>query len=176
MRNVFESEYFMYLNYWISEQNSRLLYQFLEQSLSASKLFNRYFDVVARLFSHCLHSDVVYQHHGVFFHDGVNVFLTPIFRRLQETMEQFPLALVVEPMAISSRSRNDVYNNLLLFTVLEDPKKATTPTEMHIFQCVNFSVRVLVCLMSSQTSPRIDILREKRRLEIEKLRKWNWKF
>lgn len=50
-------------------------------------------------------------------------------------MERFPLHLVTDPTAVTNRDRRDVYNNILLFTVLEDPHSKSA-TEMHIFQSV----------------------------------------
>ncbi|XP_013406979.1 epidermal growth factor receptor kinase substrate 8 isoform X6 [Lingula anatina] len=55
-----------------------------------------------------------------------------------EEMERFPLPLVSEPAAVSSSDRRDIYNNIVLFIVVEDPKKKNSnPSEMHIFQCVS---------------------------------------
>jgi len=49
----------------------------------------------------------------------------------------FPLYLISDPTSVISDDKKDIYNNILLFTVLEDTKKKTsTPSEMHIFQCV----------------------------------------
>ena len=57
----------------------------------------------------------------------------------------FPLSLVNDPTSVISDDKKDVYNNILLFTVLDDKdstnnkkkSKDTTglPSEMHIFQC-----------------------------------------
>jgi len=58
-----------------------------------------------------------------------------------EDMEHFPLSLVSEPTCATAVDRRvngcDVLDNLVLFTVLEDPVKKTSPPEMHVFQCVN---------------------------------------
>jgi len=58
-----------------------------------------------------------------------------------EEMEHFPLSLISDPtcaMAVDRRvSGCDVLDNLVLFTVLEDPVKKTSPPEMHVFQCVD---------------------------------------
>ncbi|XP_064635199.1 epidermal growth factor receptor kinase substrate 8-like isoform X3 [Lineus longissimus] len=60
-------------------------------------------------------------------------------------IERFPLSLVVDPTAMYNRDRKEVYNNLLLFTVLEDQKKrSTTLTEMHIFQIISSPAQELV--------------------------------
>lgn len=58
------------------------------------------------------------------------------------------MSLVSDPTSVVSDDKKDIYNNILLFTVLEDTKRkssahssssssgSTTPTEMHIFQCL----------------------------------------
>lgn len=61
-----------------------------------------------------------------------------------EEREKFPLELVEMPAAFSSDPRVDAYNNLLLFTIPEDPKKKYAPSEMHIFQVLRQSARDLV--------------------------------
>lgn len=58
-----------------------------------------------------------------------------------QEVEIFPMELVCDPTSVVSDDKKDIYNNILLFTVLEDQRKAlpatsTTPTEMHIFQCL----------------------------------------
>lgn len=58
-----------------------------------------------------------------------------------EEMEHFPLSLVSDPTCATAVDRRvngcDVLDNLVLFTVLEDPVKKSSPPEMHVFQCVN---------------------------------------
>lgn len=59
-----------------------------------------------------------------------------------QEVEIFPMDLVRDPTSVVSDDKKDIYNNILLFTVLEDPRRnggptATTPTEMHIFQCIH---------------------------------------
>lgn len=55
------------------------------------------------------------------------------------------MSLVTDPTSVVSDDRKDIYNNILLFTVMEDTKRkqsghssssAVAPTEMHLFQCV----------------------------------------
>ena len=61
----------------------------------------------------------------------------------QQEVELFPLDLLHEPTSVVSDDKKDIYNNILLFTVLEDPRKKLitgTPSEMHIFQCVRTHV------------------------------------
>lgn len=66
-----------------------------------------------------------------------------------EEMEHFPLSLVSEPTCATAVDRRvsgcDVLDNLVLFTVLEDPVKKTSPPEMHVFQCVNRLVSGTPC-------------------------------
>jgi len=65
-----------------------------------------------------------------------------------EDMERFPLSLVSEPTCATAIDRRvngcDVFDNLVLFTVLEDPVKKTSPPEMHVFQCINHLVSATV--------------------------------
>lgn len=66
-----------------------------------------------------------------------------------EDMEHFPLSLVSNPTCATAVDRRvngcDVLDNLVLFTVLEDPVKKMSPPEMHVFQCVNSLVSDTVC-------------------------------
>lgn len=61
-------------------------------------------------------------------------------KKTGQEVELFPLDLVHDPTSVISDDKKDIYNNILLFTVLEDPRKklssSNTPSEMHIFQCV----------------------------------------
>lgn len=57
---------------------------------------------------------------------------------LQEPIEKFPLECVFDPVAV--RDRNGMFNNLILFTVTEDPKARSSPREMHVFQVVGKEV------------------------------------
>jgi len=72
-----------------------------------------------------------------------------------EDMERFPLSLVSEPTCATAVDRRvngcDVFDNLVLFTVLEDPVKKTSPPEMHVFQCINrlVSAPAVTCINQS---------------------------
>ncbi|XP_057374617.1 epidermal growth factor receptor kinase substrate 8-like [Daphnia carinata] len=55
-----------------------------------------------------------------------------------EVVERFPLNLIVEPTAFTSLDPKDLYNNIFIFVVGEDPLNRDPP-EMHIFQCVGVS-------------------------------------
>ena len=56
------------------------------------------------------------------------------FGCLQDEMERFPLSLINDPTAVTNEDRRDIYNNILLFTVMGDNYQRS-PSEMHIFQC-----------------------------------------
>lgn len=61
---------------------------------------------------------------------------------LKRELENLSLNLIHEPTSVISDDKRDIYNNILLFTVLEDKKKSpTSPAEMHIFQCLKNHVR-----------------------------------
>ncbi|BFZ05083.1 hypothetical protein BsWGS_08125 [Bradybaena similaris] len=51
-----------------------------------------------------------------------------------EELERFPIQLVQDPTAVFKNDRREIYNNLILFTVIDDPKKRTPQADMHIFQ------------------------------------------
>jgi epidermal growth factor receptor kinase substrate 8 len=60
-------------------------------------------------------------------------------KKTNQEVEMFPLDLISDPTSVISDDKKDVYNNILLFTVLEDTRTAgrnATPPEMHIFQCL----------------------------------------
>ncbi|XP_012939830.1 epidermal growth factor receptor kinase substrate 8 [Aplysia californica] len=51
-----------------------------------------------------------------------------------EELERFPVQLVQDPTAIFKNDRREIYNNLILFTIVDDPKKRSSQADMHIFQ------------------------------------------
>ncbi|XP_059170849.1 epidermal growth factor receptor kinase substrate 8-like isoform X3 [Physella acuta] len=51
-----------------------------------------------------------------------------------EELERFPIQLVQDPTAIFKNDRREIYNNLILFTIVDDPKKRSSQADMHIFQ------------------------------------------
>lgn len=61
-------------------------------------------------------------------------------KKTNQEVEIFPIELVCDPTSVVSEDKKDNFNNILLFTVLEDYKKKAdgiaTPTEMHLFQSV----------------------------------------
>jgi len=66
-------------------------------------------------------------------------YLAILDKKTGQEVELFPFSLVHDPTSVISDDKKDVYNNILLFTILEDAKKkssSSAPSEMHIFQCV----------------------------------------
>ena len=62
------------------------------------------------------------------------------FIYFKDELERFPLAQVHEPTAVLKNDRRETYNNLILFTVIDDPRRKNSPSDMHIFQSVNAPV------------------------------------
>jgi len=60
-----------------------------------------------------------------------------------EIVERFPLTFIHEPTAFTSKDPKDLYNNIFIFVVGEDPVHRDPP-EMHIFQCVGVSSELVV--------------------------------
>jgi len=60
-----------------------------------------------------------------------------------EIVERFPMILIHEPTAFTSKDPKDLYNNIFIFVVGEDPVHHDPP-EMHIFQCVGISSEAVV--------------------------------
>jgi epidermal growth factor receptor kinase substrate 8 len=58
----------------------------------------------------------------------------------KQEIETVQLSLIHEPTSVIIDDKKNLYNNLLLFTVLQDPKIRNSPTEMHIFHCVKTHV------------------------------------
>ena len=61
-----------------------------------------------------------------------------------EELERFPLDLVHEPTAIFKEDKREVYTNLILFTILENPGKYNNRCDMHIFQSINAPAQEIV--------------------------------
>ncbi|XP_076058229.1 epidermal growth factor receptor kinase substrate 8-like isoform X3 [Oratosquilla oratoria] len=62
-----------------------------------------------------------------------------------DVVEQFPIELIREPTAFTSDDPKELYNNIFIFVVAEDPKrKYQNPTEMHIFQCLRINAKEVV--------------------------------
>ena len=62
----------------------------------------------------------------------------------KEIVERFPIQLVREPTAFTSNDPKEIYNNILIYIVGPRPEESPTPSEMHIFQCVNVRSRDVV--------------------------------
>jgi hypothetical protein len=52
---------------------------------------------------------------------------------LQDIVEEFPMSLIREPTAFTSKDPKELYNNIFIFIVTEDAA-GQNPSEMHIFQ------------------------------------------
>ena len=59
---------------------------------------------------------------------------------LQEELERFPVQYIQEPTAIFKNDRREIYNNLILFTVMDESNKKDAQADMHIFQSVRTPV------------------------------------
>lgn len=58
-------------------------------------------------------------------------------------VEKFPMELISDPTAYTSNDPRELYNNILIFIVREDPKsKNPNQSEMHIFQCARVFVSI----------------------------------
>lgn len=62
---------------------------------------------------------------------------------LQEEREHFPLQLVENPIPFTNRERGEIYNNVLVFTVVEERGRSGS-SDMHIFQVNKHPVRGLM--------------------------------
>uniref|UniRef100_A0A6A7FVU1 Epidermal growth factor receptor kinase substrate 8-like protein 2 n=2 Tax=Hirondellea gigas TaxID=1518452 RepID=A0A6A7FVU1_9CRUS len=63
----------------------------------------------------------------------------------EDIVEKFPIELIREPTAFTSDDPKELYNNIFIFVVAEDPKgNYTNSTEMHIFQCMQISAKDVV--------------------------------
>lgn len=63
-----------------------------------------------------------------------------------DVVERFPMTLISDPTSYTSHDPRELYNNILVFIVHEDPKNKSqhSPAEMHIFQCVRVSAQEVV--------------------------------
>ncbi|KAF0293249.1 hypothetical protein FJT64_008843 [Amphibalanus amphitrite] len=75
-------------------------------------------------------------------------------RRLEEDLvERFPMHLIREPTAFTSNDPKELYNNIFIFIITEDPSRhSMNPPEMHIFQCLRVSAQQLVEEMKAYLS------------------------
>jgi len=58
-----------------------------------------------------------------------------------DRMEEFPLECVRDPVAV--RDKTGMFNNITLFTVVDDARNKQSPSEMHIFQVIGRSAKEL---------------------------------
>ncbi|XP_076450323.1 epidermal growth factor receptor kinase substrate 8-like [Babylonia areolata] len=63
-------------------------------------------------------------------------FIVILDKNSGEELERFPVQSLQEPTAIFKNDRREIYNNLVLFTVLEEAHKKDAQADMHIFQSV----------------------------------------
>jgi len=49
-------------------------------------------------------------------------------------MENFPVSGIKDPVAVTDKS--GMFNNIALFTVIDDPRDKQSSSEMHIFQII----------------------------------------
>lgn len=63
-----------------------------------------------------------------------------------DVVERFPMSLISDPTAFTSDDPRELYNNILVFVVQDDPVSGGQPehAEMHIFQCVRISAKEVV--------------------------------
>ncbi|KAL5006255.1 hypothetical protein ScPMuIL_015061 [Solemya velum] len=60
-----------------------------------------------------------------------------------EELERFPVDMVHEPTAILKNDRREIYNNLVLFSIMDDPRKRGS-ADMHIFQSISSPAQDIV--------------------------------
>ncbi|XP_043207602.1 epidermal growth factor receptor kinase substrate 8-like isoform X2 [Amphibalanus amphitrite] len=70
-----------------------------------------------------------------------------------DLVERFPMHLIREPTAFTSNDPKELYNNIFIFIITEDPSRhSMNPPEMHIFQCLRVSAQQLVEEMKAYLS------------------------
>lgn len=67
-----------------------------------------------------------------------------LFKLFQEEQERFPLHTLEAPTAVVDDKKQEVYSNLILFTVVEDPGSRHSSADMHIFQSTEGRVWKLI--------------------------------
>ncbi|XP_054715362.1 epidermal growth factor receptor kinase substrate 8-like [Uloborus diversus] len=73
-----------------------------------------------------------------------------------DVVEKFPMNLISDPTAYTSDDPRELYNNILIFIVREDPKsKSPNQSEMHIFQCARVYAQDVVDEMKMFMSGKI---------------------
>lgn len=61
---------------------------------------------------------------------------------LQGELERFPFAALRNPVAISKPDKREVYNNLVLLTVVDNSGNRDSQAHMHIFLAGSVPVRI----------------------------------
>ncbi|XP_037091670.1 epidermal growth factor receptor kinase substrate 8-like [Pollicipes pollicipes] len=73
-----------------------------------------------------------------------------------DLVERFPMQLIREPTAFTSNDPKELYNNIFIFIITEDPTRhSMNPPEMHIFQCLRVSAQQLVEEMKAYLSGKL---------------------
>ncbi|PVD21182.1 hypothetical protein C0Q70_19350 [Pomacea canaliculata] len=74
-----------------------------------------------------------------------------------EELERFPVHFVQEPTAIFKNDRREIYNNLILFTIIDESNKRDAQADMHIFQSVSTPAQVIVdeIVAAKKGNPRL---------------------
>ncbi|XP_035220990.1 epidermal growth factor receptor kinase substrate 8-like isoform X1 [Stegodyphus dumicola] len=73
-----------------------------------------------------------------------------------DVVEKFPMNLISDPTAYTSDDPRELYNNILVFIVREDPKsKNPNQSEMHIFQCARVYAQDVVDEMKMYMSGKV---------------------
>ncbi|KAL8574358.1 hypothetical protein ACOMHN_057350 [Nucella lapillus] len=71
-------------------------------------------------------------------------FIVILDKNSGEELERFPVQCIQEPTAIFKNDRREIYNNLVLFTVMEEGHKKDAQADMHIFQSVRTPAQNIV--------------------------------
>ncbi|KAL8618908.1 hypothetical protein ACOMHN_020327 [Nucella lapillus] len=71
-------------------------------------------------------------------------FLLILDKNSGEELERFPIHMIQDPTAVFKNDRREIYNNLVLFTVMDDSNKKAAHADMHIFQSVRTPAQNIV--------------------------------
>ncbi|KAK7098896.1 epidermal growth factor receptor kinase substrate 8-like isoform X6 [Littorina saxatilis] len=71
-------------------------------------------------------------------------FIVILDKNSGEELERFPVHHLHEPTAIFKNDRREIYNNLILFTVMDESNKKDAQADMHIFQSVRTPAQNIV--------------------------------
>ncbi|XP_076471438.1 epidermal growth factor receptor kinase substrate 8-like protein 1 isoform X2 [Babylonia areolata] len=71
-------------------------------------------------------------------------FLVILDKNSGEELERFPMNMIQEPTAVFKNDRREIYNNLVLFTVMDDSSRKEPHADMHIFQSARTPAQSIV--------------------------------